>query len=130
MDRIPSAQRWDSLAALRARVDSVPVPLTQVEGMPPDVPALRLPRVFPAFMAAYAPPDGRIWVRRWSVGTAARTIFDVFDSNGRLRVIVELPRAIAVAPTPALALDGVAAVAIDPETGTHMVVRFVSPLPR
>jgi sugar lactone lactonase YvrE len=124
-DRIPERERRDSAAALRARLDSVPVPLDRVEGMPPEVRAVRLPDVYPAFMAVYAAPDGRIWVRRWPVGGGPRTVFDVFETDGRLRTVVVLPRAIAALPTPALSLGGIAAVGVDAETGAHVVLRFV-----
>jgi hypothetical protein len=129
-DRIPLRQRQDSAAALRARLDSVPVPLDRVEGMPPDVRSVRLPELFPPYMAVYAASDGRVWVRRWPAGDSDRTVFDVFEPDGRLRSVVVLPRAIAVNPTPALSLAGVAAVGIDPETGANIVLRFEATPPR
>ncbi|HJR35465.1 MAG TPA: 6-bladed beta-propeller [Gemmatimonadales bacterium] len=128
-DRIPPRQRQDSVAALRARLDSVPVPLDRVEGMPPEVRSVRLPEMFPAYMAVYAATDGRVWVRRWPTGNSDRTIFDVFEPDGRLRSVVVLPRAIAVSPTPALSLAGVAAVGVDPETGANTVLRFAATPP-
>jgi sugar lactone lactonase YvrE len=124
-DRIPERERRDSAAALRARLDSVPVPLDRVEGMPPEVRAVRLPGVYPAFIAVYAAPDGRIWVRRWPVGGGPRTVFEVFEPDGRLRTVVVLPRAIAALPTPVLSLGGIAAVGVDAETGANVVLRFV-----
>jgi hypothetical protein len=126
-DRIPARLREDSVRALRARLDSVPVPLDRVEGMPADVRALRLPDVFPPYMAAYAGADGRVWVRRWPPGGANLTLFDVFDPDGRLRSVVVLPGQIALEPTPALSLEGVAAVGLDQETGANTIRRFVRP---
>jgi hypothetical protein len=52
-------------------------------------------------------------------------VFDVFETDGRLRTVVVLPRAIAALPTPALSLGGIAAVGVDAETGAHVVLRFV-----
>lgn len=126
-ERIPAGERRDSVAALRARIDSIPVPLDRVEGMPPEVRALKLPEVFPAYSAAYAAPDGRVWVRRWLKAGDVRTIFDVFEADGRYGRVVELPRIIASFPTPVLTLDGIAAVGIDPETGANTILRFVAP---
>lgn len=123
-DRIPAPQRQDSIAALRARLDSVPVALDRVEGMPSEVRTLRLPDVFPAYMIAYAATDSRVWVRRWPVGGADRSVFDVFEPDGRLRAVVLLPRAIAAEPTPVLSLHGIAAVAVDSETGANTVLWF------
>ncbi len=42
-DRIPAAERRDSTAALKARIDSLTYPRDQVQGVPADVWALRLP---------------------------------------------------------------------------------------
>lgn len=121
---IPEAIRDDSLAALEARLDSVPVPFSQVSGMPPDVIERRLPEAFPAYMAVYATPEDQVWVRRWTTEQGERSVFDVFNADGTLSHVVVLPRDIAAFPTPALSRDGVAAVGIDPETGAHMVLRF------
>lgn len=125
-ERIPAAERRDSAAALRARLDSVPVPLDQVQGMPPDVRAGRVPEVFPPYMAAYGGADGRVWVRRWVPGSR-QSVFDVFDPDGRLRVVVVLPNEIAVRPTPVLSLSGGAAIGIDRETGANTILRFLPP---
>ncbi len=123
-ERIPPAERRDSVAALKARIDSIPVPLERVIGMPADVRAMRLPEVFPPIAAVYATPDGRVWVRRWLRGGDRRTVFDVFEADGRFSRVVVLPRVIASFPTPELSLDAIAAVGIDEETGAHTVLRF------
>ena len=125
-ERIPPRERQDSAAALRARLDSITVPLDQVQGMPPDVRAGRVPEVFPPYMTAYAGADGRVWVRRWIAGSR-QSVFDVFDSDGRLRAVVVLPNEIAIRPTPVLSLAGGAAIGIDRETGANTVVRFLPP---
>ena len=120
---IPAREWRDSVAALRARVDSIPGPSSQVEGVPPDVRALRVPKTYPVFTAAYAAADGTVWVRRWSA-RRDRTVFDVFQANGRFRTVVELPRWILPLPTPVLSLDGIAAIGVDAETGAHIILRF------
>lgn len=121
---IPAAERRDSTAAIRARLDSVTVPWSQVWGVPDDVRAVRVPEHYPPLMRVVAGADGRVWVRRWIADGASRTVFDVFDPDGRWRAVVELPRQISTAVTPVLSLDGVAAIAVDPETGAHQVLRF------
>ena len=123
--RIPAAERRDSTAALRARIDSLQFPRAQVQGVPDDVWALRLPEHYPPILAVYAGLDGRVWVRRWVPNGHQRTVYDVFESDGRFRTVVELPREIAVLPTPWLSLDGVAAIGTDRETGAHTILRFL-----
>lgn len=119
---IPSGQRRDSIAALRARLDSVPVSLDRVEGMPAAVRNLDLPKSFPAYMAVYTTHDGLLWVRRWTSGPSQGTIFDVFAANGEFLTTVTLPVTIASFPTPALSLAAIGAVVVDPETGANGVV--------
>jgi hypothetical protein len=123
-ERIPAAERRDSLEALRQRRDSVTVPRSQVLGVPPEVWALQLPETYPAILGVYAGEDGRVWVRRWVAGGSARTVFDVFESDGRFSRVVVLDRAISSVVTPSLSLGGIAAVAVDPETGAHGVLTF------
>lgn len=123
-DRIPTREREESLAALQARIDSVPVPLERVEGMPTRVRRRQLPSTFPAYMAAYSADNGSLWVRRWPTGEAERTVFDVFTSDGRLVAVIVLPRVIALEPTPRLGLDQIVAIGVDPETGANLVFSF------
>lgn len=123
-ERIPAAERRDSAEALRQRRDSVTVPRSQVLGVPPDVWALQLPEVYPPILAVYAAADGRVWVRRWAANGSERSVFDVFDADGKFNRVVVLDRAISSLVTPALSLDGIAAVVVDPETGAHGVLTF------
>ena len=125
--RIPARERRDSLAALTARLDSITVPWSQVGGVPEAVRARQVPEHYPPFLAVYAAEDGRIWVRRWVANDEARTVFDVFDADGRFSRVVELPRRIAAYPTPVLNLSAVVAIGIDPETGAHSILRFGGP---
>ena len=126
-ERIPPRERRDSLAALGARLDSIKVPWSQVGGVPDAVRARRLPEQYPPYLDAYAAEDGRIWVRRWVANGDVRTVFDVFDADGRFRRVVELPRRIADFPSPVLTLDAIVAIGVDPETGAHSVLRFGAP---
>ena len=123
-DRIEARERRDSTIALRRRLDSVPVAIGRVEGLPDDVAAVRLPDVYPAYQAVVAANDGSIWVRRWPVAGRKVTIFDVFDASGRFTHVVVLPRVILNEPTPVILRGGVLAAVEDPETGAIGVLRF------
>lgn len=123
---IPASERRDSLEALRSRIDSIPVPIAQVRGMPDDVRALRLPSQFPPVMVAYAARDGSVWVRRWMPGNQDRSVFDVFSADGELRTVVVLPRRVELYPTPELSLSRVAAIGVHRESGAHSILVFRS----
>jgi hypothetical protein len=122
--RIPTAERADSLNALRVRRDSVTVPRTQVTGVPDDVWELRLPETYPPILAIHAAPDGLLWVRRWVPNGDERSVFDVFDQNGRFQTVVEVPGNLLAEVTPVLFLDAVVGIGVDPETGAHTILRF------
>lgn len=122
---IDPREREDSLAALRARIDSIPVSIEQVQGMPDDVRQMLLPATYPAYMAVYATPSGAIWVRRWPAGGGDVTIFDRFTREGVYTDTVVLPRAIALEPTPVLTDTVVIGVVLDPDTDEEGVARFV-----
>jgi hypothetical protein len=123
-DRIPERERADSIAALRARLESVPVPLDQVEGMPPEVRELAVPSEYPPYMAVHVGTDGGVWVRRWPLGGGDVTIFDVFTRDGVYERTVVLPRALRVEPTPFLSPAGIVGVAIHPLTDESIIIRF------
>jgi len=123
--RIPANERRDSLAALRVRRDSVSsVPRSQITGVPEDVWALQLPENYPPIRNVFAAPDGLVWVRRWVPNGHLRTVFDVFEADGRFKTVVELPANIVPDITPVLTLGAVAAIGSDPETGAMTVLRF------
>jgi hypothetical protein len=129
LERIPAGERRDSVSTLRRRIDSIPVPLDRVEGMPEEVRSLDVPETYPAYMAVYIDTDGAPWVRRWSVGGRDQTIFDVFASTGEYRHTVVLPRAIQLEPTPFLSSAVVVGVTKDPLTGESIILRFESENP-
>lgn len=123
--RIPAAERRDSLAALRQRLDSIrSIPRPQVNGVPDEVWDLRLPETYPPILGVYAAPDGLVWVRRWVPNGERRSVFDVFEANGRFRTVVELPANLVPGITPVLRLDAVAGIGSDPDTGAMTVLRF------
>jgi sugar lactone lactonase YvrE len=124
---IDPRERQDSLRALRTRLDTLPVPIDRVEGMPEAVRRLQLPTTYPAYQAVHVAPDGGIWVRRWPAGGRDESIFDLFTRTGSYRRTVVLPRRIALRPTPWLSESVIVGVVIDPDTGEHGVVRFEVP---
>ncbi len=121
---IPKALRDDSLRAVRGRIDSIPVPRDQVQGVPKEVWALDLPNVFPAYQAVYVGVDGAVWVRRWPPAAGDQTVFDVFTRAGEFRHTVVLDRAILVEPTPFLSESAVIGVTRDPLTDESIILRF------
>lgn len=123
--RIPAAERRDSLAALRRRVDSIAhIPRAQVSGVPDEVWAMRLPETYAPILDLFAASDGLVWVRRWVPNGHARSVFDVFEADGRFKTVVELPAHLLPGITPVLSLDAVAGIGSDPETGAMTVLRF------
>lgn len=123
--RIPANERRDSLAALRLRRDSVSnIPRAQISGVPDEVWALDVPEAYPPVRDVFAAADGLLWVRRWVPNAESRTVFDVFEADGRFKTVVELPAHLVPGITPVLRLDGVAAIGSDPETGAMTVLRF------
>jgi hypothetical protein len=124
---IPTRERLDSVAALRQRLDSLPVPINKVVGLSPSVRRLEVPTEFPPFMAVYPTADGRLWVRRWRPASEHRTVFDVFDADGRLARVVVLPRDLIMDTPPYLSATRVVGVAIDRDTGINTVLSFSLP---
>ncbi len=124
---IPAAERAESTRALSRRIDTLKVPLSQVNGASEEVRARRLPLVYPTIVGLVAAPDGALWVRRWAAPTSvAATVFDVFGADGRYRETVRLP--MRCAPQPSVIVRGalVACVVLDPASGAEQVVVFSS----
>lgn len=125
--RIPEAERRDSLEALQARVEALPVPLSRVEGVHDDVRAGRVPENHPAFVAVHAGADGRVWVERWP--PAGGAAYDVFAPDGGYLGVVALPVRFAREPSPYFAGDAMYGVVVDPETDVQRVVRLRAAVP-
>lgn len=123
-EKIPARERADSLAALKKRLDTLPVPISRLEGVPPSVIRLELPQTFPFYCAVYSAADGKVWVRRWVRGSEKRTVFDVFEREGKFLTTVVLPISISTTVHPVLQLDRIVAVVVDAETGENMVYSF------
>lgn len=124
--QISARERADSTAALKRRIDTLPVPVSRLEGVPPNVIKLDLPRVFPFYSAVFSASDGKVWVRRWVNGGDKRTVFDVFERDGKFLSTVALPVVISSEVQPVLRLDRIVAVVVDPDTGENMVYAFTA----
>ncbi len=62
---IPPAERADSLKALEARIDSLPVPLDEVVNLGRGVADRHLPEFLPTTVSLRVATGGLIWVERW-----------------------------------------------------------------
>lgn len=120
---VPERDLADSLAALRARVDSLPVPLAQVENLDPDIRDQRWPEVLPAYTGVHYGESGHIWVAQWPpVERPDHRLYHVFGRNGEPVAVVLLPAPL-VRDTPPFFTDSmVYGVVRDPDTGVERVV--------
>lgn len=122
-DRIPAGERGDSLRALRQRIDSLPIPLSQVRGASDEVKAQRLPDTYPFYRSVFTTPANELWVRRWSPPALRNsTLLDVFGPAGEFTRTVVLP--VDCATPPSIVVRGriVACMVIDAESGAESVV--------
>ncbi len=125
---IDPAERRDSLRALTARFDSIPVPLAQVQGMPDDVRQKRLPTHYPPYRELSVSREGVLWVRRWTTPAERGTSrFDVFAPDARFIGTVILPAELIGEPTLVISGRHAAGIVADRETGLQAVVRFEVP---
>ncbi len=120
---VPAAERADSARALRARIDSLPVPLSRVSNVPDEVKDGRLPETLPAFIGLYVGIDGRIWVERWPPdGRGDERVYDVLAPDGTRLAVVVLPAPLTREVPPFLTADRIYGVVVDPGTGVERVV--------
>lgn len=122
--RAPPRERAESLAALKRRIDSLPVPLEQVTGTSQAVRDQRLPEVLPTYTALIV-ADSILWVRRWA--SSGRTLFDRVRLDGRPLDTVLLPVECAADPLPVIRGAQLACLTIDRETGSESVALLALP---
>jgi len=121
---VPARELRDSLEALEARIDSLPVPLSDVQGVSAAVVARELPDSLPAYLATHIGEGDRIWLERWpSEGKAgAVRIYDVLAYDGTHLGTVRVPLPLLRDPPPFFGLDVLYGVVRDPQTEVESVV--------
>ncbi|MEQ1691623.1 MAG: 6-bladed beta-propeller [Gemmatimonas sp.] len=120
---IPAVERADSARALGRRLDSLRVPLSQVNGVSEEVKARRLPQVYPVFRSLTVGADGTIWARRWSAATQRGTSwFDVLAEDGRYLRTVVVPTDCTTLPAPVVRGTTFTCVQLDPQTDAETVI--------
>lgn len=136
---IPERVRRDSGRALRARLDSLPVPPSEVTNLSDDVADARLPERYPAFTGLLRGRDGRIWVERPPLPDRRdATPYDAFDRNGVYLGTLVVPGRFdpgrgsvtsRIRARPVFTDDAVYGVVKDSVTGVQRVARFSYGLP-
>lgn len=120
---IPPVERADSVRALARRLDSLTIPLSQVNGVSEEVRARRLPTTYPVFRSLSTAADGSIWARRWSAATQrGSSWFDVLGADGQYLRTVLVPVDCATLPAPVIRGSVLACVQLAPDTDAETVV--------
>lgn len=127
---VSAGERADSAAALRARIDSLPVPLKEVEGVSERVRERDLPDSVPGFLAVHTSTEGEVWVRRWPPEGQDGSYFDVYSADGELAGHFRIPQRLLSQPPPFIDGERIIAVVQDPETEVHQVVVYRVPVER
>jgi len=118
---IDRVERADSAAALKERLDSIPVPLDRVENLSPWIERGDLPASYPPYVDVWSGAEGTIWVRRWPPQSGGE-LFDVYAEDGLLRGSIHLPIDIDRTVPPHFGAETVVAVVQDPITEVQLVV--------
>lgn len=127
---VPGPERADSIAALDARIDSLPVPLSEVQYVASEIVRGEIPDLLPHFLSIHVGASDRIWVWRWPPeGLAESRYYDVIEYDGRYTGTVVVPAPLIADPPPYFGDDYVVGVIMDPVTDVHSVVvaRFELP---
>lgn len=127
---VPQAERADSIRALEARIDSLPVPLEDVEHVAPEILRGEIPGSLPAVISIHMGAGNHIWVERWPPeGMGSSRYYDVLEYDGRYRGTVIVPAPLLADPPPFFGEDVIVGVIIDPTTEVHSVVALRFRLP-
>ncbi|MBP6775518.1 MAG: hypothetical protein KA154_21195, partial [Gemmatimonadaceae bacterium] len=121
--------RADSARALARRIDSLRVPIAQVQGMSEEVKSRTLPTTYPVFRSLSTAADGTIWARRWSAANQrGSSWFDLISENGVYRRTVMVPADCTTLPAPVIRGSVLACVQLDPDTDAETVI--IARIPR
>ena len=127
---VPPAERADSMRALEARIDSLPVSLDEVEHVAPEILRGEIPDSLPPLIAIHVGASDRIWVERWPLeGMASSRYYDVLEYDGRYAGTVVVPAPLLADPPPFFGEDIIVGVVMDPTTDVHSVVALRFRLP-
>ncbi len=127
---VPRAERADSMRALEARIDSLPVPLDEVVHVAPEILRGEVPDSLPAFISIHVGASDRIWVERWPAeDMASSRHYDVLEYDGRYAGTVVVPAPLLADPPPFFGEDTIVGVVMDPTFEVHTVVTFRFRLP-
>jgi len=124
---VPRAERADSMRAIEARIDSLPVPLDDVMNVAPEILQGEIPDSLPAFTGVHVGASDRFWVGRWPAeGMGSSRYYDVLEYDGRYAGTVVVPVPLLADPPPFFGEDIIVGVVVDPVTGVHtlVVLRF------
>ncbi len=122
---VPPIERDDSARAFQARVDSLPVRVSELQNISDAVRAGELPNLLPAWRSVHVAVDARIWVERWPLeGEADKRFFDVFAPDGSYRGSVVLPAPLLRDPPPYFTDEAVYGLVANPVTEVHQVVKL------
>ncbi len=128
---VPRAERADSMRALDARIDSLPVPLDEVVHVAPEILRGEIPDSLPAFNSIHVGASDRMWVERWPAeGMASLRHYDVLEYDGSYAGTVVVPAPLLADPPPFFGEDVIVGVVMDPTFEVHTVVAFRFRLPR
>ncbi|MDE2677447.1 MAG: 6-bladed beta-propeller [Gemmatimonadota bacterium] len=120
---VPRAEYADSMRAVEARIDSLPVPLDDVFSVAPEIRRGELPDSLPGYLSLHVGASDRIWVERWPAeGMASSRFYDVLEYDGRYAGTVVAPVPLLSDPPPFFGEDTIVGVVIDPTTEVHRVV--------
>ena len=127
---VPRAERADSMRALEARIDSLPVPLDDVLHVAPEIRRGEIPDSLPAFIAVHVGASDRLWVERWPPeGMGSSRYYDVLEYDGRYAGTVVVPAPLLADPPPFFGEEIIVGVVMDPVTDVHSVVAFRFAMP-
>jgi hypothetical protein len=124
---VPPRERAESAAVMKRRIDSLPVPVEQLEGATEAVKKQMLPSVLPAFIGVESASDGTVWVRRWPPAPST-TVFDVFAASGTFQRTVLVPAACNAEPRPVISGTRFACLVVDTDTGAETILLARIPL--
>ncbi|MEX2375948.1 MAG: 6-bladed beta-propeller [Dehalococcoidia bacterium] len=121
---VSEAAAADSVSALRNRLDSLPVPTSEVAHASSTALSGESPEVHPAFIGVEVGADGAIWVEL-SHEIAGSRVFDVLSGSGERIRTVELRVPFSREHRIELRENRAVGVVVDEATGVQTIVRAV-----